>query len=80
MADLMAHPQESFAAAGEKDVVQAEDLHRLFLDIYREHSSAWFEIFLFLNVEKKLLAVFSEHMIQSLFHYTGNNKICRSLP
>lgn len=53
MADLMAHPQESFAAAGEKDVVQAEDLHRLFLDIYREHSSEWFEILLFLNVEKK---------------------------
>ena len=53
MADLMAHPQESFAAAGEKDVVQAEDLHRLFLDIYREHSSALFEIFLFLNFEKK---------------------------
>ena len=58
----MAHPQESFAAAGEKDVVQAEDLHRLFLDIYREHSSEWFEIFLFLNVEKKMFSlIFRTH-------------------
>ena len=39
MADLTAHPQESFAAAANKDVVQAEDLHRHFLEIYREHST-----------------------------------------
>ena len=39
MADLVAHPQESFVAAEEKDIVRAEDLHRLFLEIYREYAN-----------------------------------------
>jgi len=39
MADLVAHPQESFVAAEEKDVVRAEELHRSFLDIYRTHAN-----------------------------------------